>query len=353
MINESFWKGKKVLITGHTGFKGAWLSIWLNKLGADVTGYALMPPTNPSLFDLCRLDKDFPSVIGDVRDKENLRKTIIEANPDIVIHMAAQTLVKKSYLNPVETYETNVLGTVYLLDAIRECNNVRVIINVTTDKCYENREWVWGYRENDPLGGSDPYSNSKACSEFVTDSFKQSFFPLEKFHEHGVAIATSRAGNVIGGGDWAENRLIPDIFYAISKKELLNIRYPNATRPWQHVLEPLSGYLILAEKLYLNGKVYSSAWNFGPNRENNKTVKWIVEYLAGKLTFDYKVETNSFQKESHFLMLDSSKAIHNLGWQPKWGIEKTLDLIIEWYEGYKNPYNIKDVCLNQIKSYQK
>ena len=276
-MNKDFWKGKKVLVTGHTGFKGSWLCLLLSSLGANVAGYSLRPPTSPSLFELCHIDRLVTTRYADIRDLNTLQATILEEKPEIIIHMAAQPLVRASYLNPVETFEINIMGTVNLLEAVRNALHkgipIKAVINVTTDKCYENKEWLWGYRENDALGGYDPYSNSKACSELVTDAYRKSFFHVENYESHSVVIATVRAGNVIGGGDWAADRLIPDCIRTLLEGEKIKIRNPYAIRPWQHVLDPLSGYLLLAEKLYADGTLYSEGWNFGPDddgRENSR-----------------------------------------------------------------------------------
>ena len=276
-MNHSFWNGKRVLMTGHTGFKGSWLSLWLQSMDAQVVGYALAPPTDPSMFEVAEIGKGMLSIIGDIRDLKHLRAVFAEHKPEIVIHMAAQPLVRYSYIEPVETYSTNVMGTVNLLEVVRNTGSVKAVMNVTSDKCYENREWAWGYRENEAMGGYDPYSSSKGCAELVTAAYRNSYFHPEKYQQHGVAIASARAGNVIGGGDWAGDRLIPDILRAITEGKAVNIRNPYAIRPWQHVLEPLYGYLQLAQKLYEEGTAYAEGWNFGPNDENAKPVQWIVE----------------------------------------------------------------------------
>ncbi len=353
MINQSFWKSKKVFITGHTGFKGSWLSLWLTSIGAEVYGYALESPTTPSLYKLCGLEKVVNSSIGDIRDSNNLSKVLNQIKPDIVIHMAAQPLVRDSYLNPVETYSINVMGTVFLFEAIKKCDSVRSVINVTTDKCYENKEWLWGYRENDSLGGYDPYSNSKACSELVTAAYRNSYFHPDKFEEHRVALATVRAGNVIGGGDWAKDRLVPDCIRALLNNEHVLIRNPHAIRPWQHVLEPLSGYLLLAEKLSEDGVKFSEAWNFGPNDEDVKTVHWIVQSLYqkwGSSSFSV-IDLKEHLHEAKSLKLDCSKAKELLKWQPCWGIDQALDKIIEWSRAYAHNENLFDMSLKQIEEY--
>jgi len=353
MVNPSFWFGKTILLTGHTGFKGGWLSLWLQSMGAHLIGYALPPPTNPSLFDVANISNGMTNIIGDIRDLEKLQNVFAKHQPEIIIHIAAQPLVRYSYQNPVETYSTNVMGTVHVLEAARQTQSVRVIINVTTDKCYDNREWPWGYRENEPLGGHDPYSNSKGCSELVTAAYRNSFFHPDKYQEHGVAIASARAGNVIGGGDWAEDRLIADIMRAITNKEALNIRNPNAIRPWQHVLEPLAGYLKLAQTLYEQGTGYAEAWNFGPNDEDAKPVQWIVEYLTqawGKGT-RWNLDNGSHPHEAHYLKLDCSKAKARLKWEPKWRLDMALDKIIDWQKHYQQGSDMKVVTLEQIAQY--
>lgn len=355
MINPSFWENKRVFLTGHTGFKGSWLSIWLHSMGAKVTGYALAPPTQPSLFEEANVGELIHSIIGDISDVDALDKAMQEANPEIVIHMAAQPLVIESYKNPVETYSTNVMGTVYLFESVRKCSSVKAVINVTTDKCYENKEWVWGYRENEPLGGYDPYSNSKACSELVTSSYRNSFFNPTDYDNHGVAIASARSGNVIGGGDWAENRLIPDCVNSLVNNEPIHIRNPHAIRPWQHVLEPLSGYLLLAEKLYNHGPEYAEAWNFGPNDEDAKPVEWIVQKMIEKWDgqASYKVDEGDHLHEAGYLKLDCSKAKIQLGWQPHWSLETAIEKIVQWSNNYQSKENIRKVSLRQIQEYTK
>ena len=350
---QNFYRDKQVLITGHTGFKGSWLSMILYQLGANVYGYALEQPTNPSLYHEAGLDEIVKSTIGDIRDFEKLKETINLIKPDIIIHMAAQPLVRVSYKNPIETYSTNVMGTVNLLEAIRQTGGVRAVINVTTDKCYENREWHWGYRENEPLGGYDPYSNSKACSELVTSSFRNSFFNSKEYNIQSIALASARAGNVIGGGDWAEDRLIPDFIRAISKGEKLLIRSPYAIRPWQHVLEPLCGYLMLAAKLYQFGSLFAGAWNFGPDENDSRNVEWISKSICSLWGegASYAIDTKPQMHEANYLKLDCSKAKAELGWFPKWNIQKALEQIIEWNKAYLNNENIRSVCYQQIYEY--
>lgn len=353
-----FWLGKKVFITGHTGFKGSWLSLWLTMLGAKVYGYALSPPTNPSLFTLAQI-ADLLQVhqIADIRDGAILSAAVQDAAPDIVIHMAAQPLVRDSYSNPVQTYATNIMGTVNLLEAVRHCQSVRAVVNVTTDKCYENKEWVWGYRETEQLGGYDPYSSSKGCAELVTAAYRNSFFNTSTFNhsspQHGAAVATARAGNVIGGGDWATDRLIPDIIRAILAKEPVRIRNPHAIRPWQHVLEPLAGYLCLAQNLYEHGAEYAEGWNFGPADEGAKPVEWIVQRLCDQWGegANYKIDTGNHPHEAHYLKLDCSKARMRLGWAPRWSLETALLAIVEWTKAYCSQSAIRDICIQQINQY--
>jgi CDP-glucose 4,6-dehydratase len=354
MISNSFWQGKKVFLTGHTGFKGSWLSLWLTALGARVTGYALAPPTNPSLYELAQVDARVSSVIADIRDLERLKTAMLQASPEIVIHMAAQPLVRDSYKIPVDTYAINVMGTVNLLEAVRACSSVRVVVNVTTDKVYENREWHWGYRESEPFGGYDPYSNSKGCSELVTASYRSSYFNPGAFEKHGVAVATARAGNVIGGGDWAGDRLIPDIIRAILAGEPVRIRNPHAIRPWQHVLEPLSGYLCLAQGLYEDGPRYAEGWNFGPRDEDAKPVEWLVKRLCAAWGENarYEVDAGDHPHEAHYLKLDCSKARAELGWIPRWGLDRALKEIISWTKVYRQGGDLQEMTLSQIQEYQ-
>ncbi|MGB9081012.1 MAG: CDP-glucose 4,6-dehydratase [Desulfuromonadaceae bacterium] len=354
MNDTAFWKGKRVFLTGHTGFKGSWLSIWLHLLGAEVTGYALDPPTDPSLFELARVSELMTSVIADVRDLERLKAELAAAAPDIVIHMAAQPLVRDSYKIPVETYATNVMGTVHLLEGVRACPSVRAVVNVTTDKVYENREWPWGYRENEPFGGYDPYSNSKGCSELVTAAYRSSYFNPAEYARHGVALASARAGNVIGGGDWALDRLVPDILRAILADEPVRIRNPHAIRPWQHVLEPLSGYLMLARKLFTDGVRFAEGWNFGPSDDDARSVEWIVKRMCDRWEEGarYEVDAGEHPHEAHYLKLDCSKARAALGWQPRWPLERSLDSIIAWTHAYRRQSDLREECLRQINEYQ-
>lgn len=354
-MSRAFWQGKRVLLTGHTGFKGSWLSLWLQSMGAQVVGYALAPPSNPSLFEVAHVGKGMTSLIGDIRDLEQLRKAFADYKPEIVIHMAAQALVRYSYAEPVETYSTNVMGTVNLLEAVRGTGSVKAVVNVTSDKCYENREWAWGYRENEAMGGYDPYSSSKGCAELVAAAYRNSYFHPEKYKEHGIALASVRAGNVIGGGDWADDRLIPDIMRAITQGKPVNIRNPHAIRPWQHVLEPLSGYLLLAQNLYEEGAVYAEGWNFGPSDEDAKPVQWIVEKLteAWGEGASWKLDGGNHPHEAHYLKLDCSKAKARLGWHPRWHLDETLSRIVDWQKNYQQGMDMKTVTLGQIDIYLK
>ena len=347
--NPDFWLGKRVFLTGHTGFKGSWLSLWLQSLGAKVHGLALDPPTTPNLFSVAQVSAGMANhTIGDIRDLAMVQKVLQTAQPDIVIHMAAQPLVRLSYLEPVETYATNVLGTVHVLEAARKAPSVKAIVVVTTDKCYENKEWAWGYREDEPMGGHDPYSNSKGCAELVTSAYRNSFMQTS-----GIALASARAGNVIGGGDWATDRLLPDILRAFEQNQPVTIRNPQATRPWQHVLEPLSGYLTLAEHLHTYGQAYAEGWNFGPKDDDAKPVQWIVEYMAntwGKGA-SWKQDGGVHPHEANYLKLDISKAKARLGWQPCWPLATSLELITSWHQAYLANIDMKKLCLAHIKQY--
>ena len=353
-MNAAFWQGKRVFLTGHTGFKGGWLSLWLQQLGAEVTGYALEAPTTPSLFEVASVARGMVSVIGDVRDGEALKRAMAQARPEIVIHMAAQPLVRYSYVNPVETYATNVMGVVNLLEAVRATPGVRSVVNVTSDKCYENREWPWGYRENEAMGGYDPYSNSKGCAELVTAGYRSSFFNAEKYAEHGIALGSGRAGNVIGGGDWAMDRLIPDMLRAIGAGQPVMIRNPHSIRPWQHVLEPLSGYLTLAEKLYTEGPVHAEGWNFGPHDIDAKPVEWIIERMTQEwgAGASWQLDGQNHPHEATYLKLDCSKARGQLGWHPRWDIGQTIAKIVEWHKACDQGADMRAMTLAQITTYQ-
>nr|WP_025690573.1 CDP-glucose 4,6-dehydratase [Paenibacillus zanthoxyli] len=354
MINPHFWNGKKVFITGHTGFKGSWLCLWLSSMGAEITGYSLEPSTSPSLFELCNINELLKkNIYADIRDSQLLNAAMQQAQPEIVIHMAAQPLVRESYKNPVETYEVNVMGTVNLLEAVRNCNSVVSVVNVTTDKCYENKEWHWGYRENEPLGGYDPYSSSKACSELVTSAYRNSFLN-KQIGGRMIALASARAGNVIGGGDWAADRLVPDIIRSVLSNQKIIIRNPFSIRPWQHVLEPLSGYLVLAEKLYQKGEQYASAWNFGPSDTDAKPVEWIVQEICRKWEgASYEIDSSIHPHEAQYLKLDCSKAAAELNWHPRWNLSQAIDKIIEFTNAYQEEKQIKEVCIRQIQDYQR
>lgn len=354
-VNADFWRDKRVLLTGHTGFKGSWLSLWLQSMGARVVGYSLAPPTNPSLFDVAKVGQGMVSILGDIRDLEHLRAAFIEHKPEIVIHMAAQALVRHSYREPVDTYSTNVMGTVNLLEAVRSTDSVRAVVSVTTDKCYENREWVWGYRESDAMGGHDPYSSSKGCAELVVAAYRKSYFDPDKYQSHCVAIASGRAGNVIGGGDWGVDRLIPDIMRAIIQGKPVIIRNPHAVRPWQHVLEPLSGYLVLAQKLYEEGAAYAEGWNFGPNDEDAKPVHWIVENMTKSWGrgANWMLHADDHPHEAQHLKLDCSKARARLDWHPRWHLEDALGKILDWQRDYQQGADMNEVSLEHIDSYLK
>ena len=352
-VDPIFWKGKKVFLTGHTGFKGSWLSLWLASMGVKVTGYALAPNTTPNLFDVLTIDSLIEkSHIADIRDLVGLQNAMFVAKPDVVIHMAAQPLVRYSYTNPVETYATNVMGTVHVLESTRSIDSVRATVVVTTDKCYENREWVWGYRENEPMGGYDPYSNSKGCAELVTSAYRQSYFSGSNSINK---VASARAGNVIGGGDWSEDRLIPDAIKAFEANEPLMIRNPLATRPWQHVLEPLSGYLILAQALYEQGSSFASGWNFGPRDEDNRTVKEVVELLISDWgdAAHWEKEGSEQPHEANLLKLDCSKARMQLGWTPKWNLRMATQKIVQWQKAHQAKENMQEVSLLQINQYMR
>lgn len=349
-FDPTFWQGKRVLLTGHTGFKGSWLSLWLQTMGAKLRGIALPPPTSPALFEIARVAESMDHCITDIRDYSAVSAHMDEFQPEIVIHMAAQPLVRLSYSNPIETYETNVMGTVNVLEAARHTSSIKAIVNITTDKCYENREWLWGYREDEAMGGHDPYSSSKGCAELVSSAYRKSFFNNSK-----IAMATARAGNVIGGGDWAFDRLVPDILRALEKDEPVLIRNPLAIRPWQHVLEPLYGYLLLAQHLYNQGQVYAEGWNFGPNDEDSRTVQWIVEKLSKNWTDStrWSLEIGNHPHEANFLKLDISKARQHLQWVPQWPLETAIKNIAEWHKAWLNGNDMRSICIEQINTYSK
>ena len=354
VMNPQFWKGKRILLTGHTGFKGSWLSIWLQKLGVNLTGYSKSIPTNPSLFELTNAENGMKSIMGDICDASHLQNIINEHRPEIIIHMAAQSIVRRSYTNPVETYATNVMGTVNLLNAIRKSEDVRVVINVTSDKSYEIKDGLQRYREDDSMGGYDPYSSSKGCAELVTSSFRNSFFNADDYSKHKTAIASVRAGNVIGGGDWSEDRLVPDIMRSILQKRTAIIRNPKAIRPWQHVLEPLNGYILLVEKLWNDGPNYTGAWNFGPNEDDSKSVEFIIEKISQKLgeRISFKVEKNALH-EAATLRLDCNKAKTKLGWSPKINLEVAIEWVVDWYKNYVQNKNIRRYTEMQIENFMR
>lgn len=351
LVDPAFWEGKRVFLTGHTGFKGSWLSLWLHSLGARVTGYALAPPTEPNHFRLSGVDKLLNSRICDIRDPAALNTSMKEAAPEIVIHMAAQSLVRNSYLSPAETYETNVMGTVNLFEAVRQTPGISAVLNVTTDKCYENSESGRPFKEDEALGGYDPYSSSKACSELVTAAYRRSFFNPEDYGDHGVAVATARAGNVIGGGDWAKDRLIPDCVRAAERREKFTLRNPEALRPWQHVLDPLNGYLILAQKLVEDGPPYAEAWNFGPDSSENATVRLVVEKLQQvweRVDFACSVVSNAPHEASQ-LMLDSGKSRQKLGWEPIYSLDESIGQTAQWYRNFYDRNKV--ISLQQLDAY--
>jgi CDP-glucose 4,6-dehydratase len=350
-VNAAFWQGKRVLLTGHTGFKGSWLSLWLQSMGAELGGLALPAPTDPNLFTIAGVEQGMAAhITGDIRDYQTVNDAIVGFAPEIVIHMAAQPLVRLSYSEPVATYATNVMGTVHVLEAARQAGTVRAIVNVTTDKCYENKEWVWGYREDEPMGGYDPYSNSKGCSELVTSAYRQSFF-----QNSVIALASARAGNVIGGGDWALDRLVPDILRAFEKDQPVTIRNPHSTRPWQHVLEPLSGYLVLAEKLYNEGQAFAEGWNFGPQDADSRPVGWIVDQLAKEWGMQQaaNIDTGAAVHEANYLKLDISKARARLQWEPRWNLGQALGHIVSWHKAWLAGADMHQLCLEQIQLYNR
>lgn len=353
MIDNSFWQGKRVFITGHTGFKGSWLSLLLTQLGAKIKGYALAPPTTPSLFVEANIAADIESEIADIRDLERLTKSIKQFSPEIVIHLAAQPLVRDSYQDPLSNYSTNLMGTVNLFEAIKQCNSIKAVVNVTTDKCYENNNLTTPFKESAALGGYDPYSASKACSEIITASYQRSFFSEQDYHLHHCAIATARAGNVIGGGDWAKDRLLPDMLNALSSNSEIILRNPHSVRPWQHVLEPLSGYLILAEKLFKEGPSYNGAWNFGPHPSSAQPVQKIAELICSYWGGEsgWKISQQIGPHEASYLSLDCNKAQQQLAWQPKWSLQKSLQLIVNWQKSYSDSHNPKQLCIEQINEF--
>jgi CDP-glucose 4,6-dehydratase len=350
-VSPEFWKNKRVYLTGHTGFKGSWLSLWLQNMGAIIKGFSLAPCTTPNLFEVANVAEGMESEIGDIRNLELVSESILAFDPDILIHMAAQPLVRLSYIEPVATYATNVMGTIHVLEAARKCKNLRSIVSITTDKCYENKEWPWGYRENEAMGGHDPYSSSKGCCELLIASYRNSFFNTNE----SPSLASVRAGNVIGGGDWSDDRLIPDILKAFEISEPVVVRNPLSTRPWQHVLEPLSGYMVLAEQLYTQGKIFSGAWNFGPKDEDCQSVEWILNRMINTWGegATWQLDTNNNPHEAGYLKLDCSKAAQELKWTPQWNLQFTLKSIVDWHKAWLENTDMKKHCLNEINLYSK
>lgn len=354
-METAFWKDKQVFLTGHTGFKGSWLALWLQRMGARVTGFSLPPATDPNLFELADVADGMVSIEGDIRDAGSLARALSAAAPDIVLHLAAQALVRRSYEDPLETYTTNVIGTANLLEAVRLSPGVKVVVNVTSDKCYENKEWVWGYREDESMGGHDPYSSSKGCAELVAAAYRRSFFDTDDDGPPKVALASVRAGNVIGGGDWARDRLIPDIMKSIVAGEAVAIRYPEAIRPWQHVLEPLSGYLLLAQRLWNDGKSYAGGWNFGPDDQDARPVAYICDTLTrlwGE-NASWRHDRQPHPHEATYLKLDCSKAHLRLGWRPRLHLKAALHWIVDWYRALDAKENMNAHCLGEIERYER
>ena len=355
VMNPAFWNNKRVLLTGHTGFKGSWLSLWLQEMGARLVGFSLDPPTDSNLHEIAGVAGGMESIHGDIRDLKQVSDAMEKFRPEIVFHLAAQSIVRRSYQDPVSTYTTNVLGTVNLLEAVRQCDSVAVMVNVTTDKCYENKEWFWGYRENEPMGGHDPYSNSKGCAELVTAAYRSSFFSNSSSPQRNVRVATARAGNSIGGGDWGEDRLIPDMIRAIMDKRPVIIRNPVAIRPWQYVLDPLHGYLTLAEKLWHEGHSFAEGWNFGPGETEVQNVSWIADRMT-ELWGDgarWELDKNLHAHEARYLKLDSSKARDLLGWKTRFDVAETLQCIVDWYRAYLDKQDMHAVTRKQIQEYAK
>jgi CDP-glucose 4,6-dehydratase len=351
----SLWRNRRVFLTGHTGFKGGWMALWLTQMGAKVCGYSLAPPSEPSLFEVARIGERLNHIEGDIRDLPRLQAAMQNFAPEVVFHLAAQSLVRRSYVEPVLTYATNVMGTVNVFESMRQTASVRAAVLITTDKCYENREWQWGYREEDRLGGRDPYSNSKACAELVSAAYRDSYFPPAKLATHGVAIATARAGNVIGGGDWALDRLIPDLIRGFAAGEQVAVRNPFAIRPWQHVLEPIRGYMQLAERLLERDASFASAWNFGPADEDARPVEWIASEMAKQWSPDssWAIDEGVHPHESTYLKLDCARAHNLLGWRPALGLSSALQLIVEWFKKWQAGSDMQQITLDQIAAYQR
>lgn len=349
VMNQSFWKSKKVLVTGHTGFKGSWLCLWLSKMGADVVGYSLDAPTEPNLFSVANVASGITSVYGDVRNLDELMSVVSTNQVEIIFHLAAQSLVKAGYKNPVDTYATNVMGTVNVFEVARKVASVKCVLNVTSDKCYENKDEIREYKETEPFGGKDPYSNSKACSELVTYAYRHSFFTDKR-----IAIASARAGNVIGGGDWADYRLVPDVVRSMFHKSSIKIRNPEAVRPWQHVLEPISGYLKLVSLMWEDADNFNEGWNFGPSDKDSRSVRWLLGKIGESVSQTLGWESGYSSNEHHeaqYLQLDSSKANQRLGWYPKLSIDDAVKWTMEWYERYFNDEDMREFTLNQIGIY--
>lgn len=353
--HTGFWKNKKVFLTGHTGFKGGWLSLWLQRLGADITGFSLKPLQRPNFFESARIGEGMNSIIADVRDFARLTSAMQKSKPEIIIHMAAQPLVRYSYDNPMETYAVNVMGTVHILEAARKTDTAGAIMIVTSDKCYENREWCWGYRENDPMGGHDPYSSSKGCAELVTAAYTNSYFSGGAGGKNTIAAASVRAGNVLGGGDWSNDRIIPDAIKAFLRNQPLIVRNPRAVRPWQHVLEPLAGYMHLTEQLRLGGRAYAGGWNFGPD-DDARPVSWIadtvVKLWGGRACWKKEKNAKTSGHEAHYLKLDCSKAKQYLGWRPKLALETALEWTVDWYRAFRNREDMRAFSESQISKYE-
>jgi len=349
-VEPAPWRGRRVLITGHTGFKGSWLALWLARMGATVTGLSAAVPTSPSLFDAAQVTQDVEDLRVDVRDHQALLDAVAAARPEVVFHLAAQSLVRPSFERPRETLEVNVMGTVNLLEAVRRTGGVRVVVVVTSDKCYANREWEWGYRESDPMGGHDPYSSSKGCAELVTDAFRSSFFAAAD----GTRLASARAGNVIGGGDWGSDRLVPDIMRGVMAATPIAVRNPQAIRPWQHVLNPLSGYLLLAQALWRSSE-HARAFNFGPTDEDARPVRWIIERIAERWAqpLEWVIDPGPHPHEAGYLKLDSSRARSQLGWRPRWDLGDGLDAVVDWYTALRDGEDIRSVTLGQIEAFQR
>ncbi|WP_374349201.1 CDP-glucose 4,6-dehydratase [Thermomonas sp.] len=347
-VDPVFWQDKRVLLTGHTGFKGGWLALWLQSMGAQVFGIALAPSTTPSLFDVARIGAGVQHHLIDIRDATAIATVFAQFRPEIVFHLAAQPLVRGSYQDPIGTYATNVMGTVHVLEAVRHADSVRAIVSVTSDKCYDNREWVWGYRESDPMGGHDPYSSSKGCAELVSSAYRDAFLRAT-----GIALATARAGNVIGGGDWAEDRLVPDVLRALGDGHAVEIRSPHAIRPWQHVLEPLGGYLLLGQRLFEHGDRYAQGWNFGPHEDDARPVQWVVERLCAAWGSDatWTMQAGTHPHEAGFLKLDISKARQHLHWRPRWTLEQALSRVVRWQRAWLAGKDMRAVCLQHISEY--